>query len=160
MHPARPTLVSSQIRRLARVVILPVSAVVCATLVSACTGLVVGPESAAVTPVPASRDSAYARARRALTAETFTVDVVDSANGHVTATRYPSSSGQLGTAQACRVMLAVDIQGSSESAELSAKSRWLAPQQMAEKAPTVCEQERTEVLTRIQQTVAPTTASR
>ena len=42
-----------------------------------CSGLVAGPEVASTTPVPASRDSAYTRARRGLTAESFTMDVVD-----------------------------------------------------------------------------------
>ena len=45
----------------------------------ACSGLVAGPESRSVTPIPASRDSAYARVRRALQGESFTLDVVDSA---------------------------------------------------------------------------------
>ncbi len=79
----------------------------------ACTGLVAGPESSQVTPVSASRDSAYARARRAMQAETFTVDVADSVGGHIVATRYAGSSAKLGSATACRLKVALDIQGSS-----------------------------------------------
>ena len=58
----------------------------------ACTGLVAGPESSQVTPVSASRDSAYTRARRAMQAETFTVDVADSVGGRIVATRYAGSA--------------------------------------------------------------------
>lgn len=125
---------------------------------SACTGLSAGPAVAATTPVPASRDSAYVRARRALASESFTLDVVDSLGGHITGTRYPSASSKLGSAQICRVMLALDFRGDADSAELASTSRWLAPQAMAESAPKVCEQERAEVLDRIQLTVAPAQA--
>ncbi len=121
----------------------------------ACTGLTAGPEVRAASPVPASRDSAYARVRRALTAETFTLDVVDSLGGHITGTRFPSANSKVGSAQSCRVALALDVRGSADSAELASTSRWLAPEPMAESAPKVCEQERADVLERIQLTVAP-----
>ena len=65
---------------------------VVALLGGGCAGLVAGPEVAATTPVPASRDSAYVRARRGLTTESFTMDVVDSTHGRLTGTRYPSSN--------------------------------------------------------------------
>jgi hypothetical protein len=111
------------------------------SLVTACTGLVAGPESSAVTPVSASRDSAYVRAHRAMQAEAFTV--------------YNSSNAQLGTSPACRVRLALDIQGNAESAQVSTTSRWLAPEPMLEQAPDVCEKERTDVLARVSQTIDP-----
>jgi hypothetical protein len=120
-----------------------------------CTGLTLGPEVSAATPVPASRDSAYVRARRALTTEAFTLDVVDSAGGHITGTRYPSANSKLGSAQACRVMLDLSVRGGADAAQLATTSRWLAPQAMAESATKVCEQERADVLDRIQETVVP-----
>jgi hypothetical protein len=122
---------------------------------SACTGLVAGPESSTQTPVPVSRDSAYVRARRAVTTEAFTLDVVDSLGGRLVGTRYPSSSARLGSAASCRVRLALAIEGNEQQAELGATSRWLAPQGMSDKAPQVCERERTDVLQRIAETVAP-----
>ena len=60
--------------------------------IGACTGLIAGPESSSVTPIPASRDSAYVRARRALQGESFTMDLVDSTRGLLTGTRWPSAS--------------------------------------------------------------------
>ena len=122
---------------------------------AACTGLIAGPESSAVTPVSASRDSAYVRARRAMQAEAFTVDVADSLAGRIVATRYTGSNAQLGTATACRVRLALDIQGNTEKAQVGTTSRWLAPEPMQEKVPKVCEQERADVLTRVTQTIEP-----
>ena len=122
---------------------------------SACTGLRAGPEMSATTPVPASRDSAYVRARRALTAESFTLDVVDSLGGHITGTRYPSANSKLGSSQICRLKLALDFRGGADSAEVASTSRWLAPEAMAESAAKVCEQERADVVERIQLTVAP-----
>jgi hypothetical protein len=123
--------------------------------VGACTGLVAGPESSQVTPVSASRDSAWTRARRAMQAETFTVDVTDSVAGHIVATRYAGSNAKLGSATACRLRVALDVRGSAEAAQVSTTSRWLAPQPMQEQAGEVCEKERTEVLARVAQTIEP-----
>lgn len=123
--------------------------------IGACTGLVAGPESSSVTPVPASRDSAYVRARRALQGESFTMDVVDSAGGRLTGTRYPSSNAQMGSAAACRVALQLQINGDARQAEVASTSRWLAPGRMNDKAPKVCEQERIAVLERANQVLVP-----
>ena len=120
-----------------------------------CTGLMAGPESTAVTPVPASRDSAYVRARRGLQGESFTFDKVDSTGGVLTATRWPSSSARLGTAGACHVSVALRITGDRERAEVSTTSRWIAPGAMADKAPEVCEEERTQVLERTVAVLVP-----
>lgn len=124
-------------------------------LLAACTGLAAGPEVSAVTPVPASRDSAWVRAKRALTAEVFTVDVQDSLQGRITAMRYPSSSAKVGTAAACRVQLALALDGSSDSARVASTSRWIAPEVTSDSNAGVCEQERHETLDRILLVVAP-----
>lgn len=129
--------------------------ILCALSPAACTGLVAGPESSAVTPVSASRDSAYVRARRAMQAESFTVDVADSLAGRITATRYASSTARMGTSTACRVRLALDIQGNTATAQVATTSRWLAPEPMEEQAPKVCEAERKDVLARVSQTIEP-----
>jgi hypothetical protein len=126
-----------------------------AWVTSACTGLVAGPESSTQTPVPASRDSAYVRAHRAVVTEAFTLDVVDSTGGRLVGTRFPSSSARLGSAASCRVRLAMAIGGNEQQAEVEATSRWLAPEGMSDKAPQVCEQERADVLERIAQTLTP-----
>ena len=120
-----------------------------------CTGLAAGPEASAQTPVPVSRDSAWVRARRALTTEAFTVDVVDSTGGRLIGTRYASANTKLGTQPACRMTLALGIRGDAQQSELSSTSRWVASEKMADKAPEVCERERTQVLERIATTVAP-----
>jgi hypothetical protein len=124
-------------------------------LLAACTGLAAGPEVSAVTPVPASRDSAWVRAKRALTAEVFTLDVQDSLNGRITAMRYPSANYKVGTPQACRVGLALAIAGTGDEAKVSSTSRWLAPEMSSETNAKVCEQERQETLDRILAVVAP-----
>ena len=121
----------------------------------ACTGLVAGPESSQVTPVSASRDSVYVRARRAMQAETFTVDLADSVGGHIVATRYAGSSAKLGSATACRLRVALNVQGSNEAVQVATTSRWLAPEPMQQQAPDVCEKERTDVLARVAQTIDP-----
>ena len=126
--------------------------------VGACTGLVAGPETSSVIPVPASRDSAYIRARRALQGESFTLDLVDSAAGRLSGTRWPSVSAQQGTAPACHVTLALQIRGDDGRSEVASTSRWVAPRSMTDKAPTVCEQERTGVLERANQVLVPAPA--
>ena len=123
--------------------------------VTGCTGLAAGPEASAQTPVPVSRDSAWARARRALTSEAFTLDVVDSTGGRLIGTRYASANAKQGTQPACRMTLALGIRGDAGQSELSSTSRWVASEKMADKAPEVCERERTVVLDRINTTVAP-----
>ena len=120
-----------------------------------CTGLAAGPEASAQTPVPVSQDSAWARARRALSSEAFTLDVVDSSGGRLIGTRYASAGAKQGTQPACSMTLALGIRGDAEQAELSSTSRWIASEKMADKAPEVCERERTQVLERIATTVAP-----
>ena len=126
-----------------------------ASVAGACSGLVAGPESRSVTPIPASRDSAYVRARRALQGESFTLDVVDSARGRLTGTRWPSASARQGTSAACHVSVALQIQGDNSRSEVSSTSRWVAPGGMSDKAPTVCEEERSQVLDRTAQVLAP-----
>ena len=122
---------------------------------SACTGLAAGPEAKAQLPVPASRDSAYVRARRAVQAETFTLDMVDSSGGRLAGTRYPSANAKLGSGAACRVTVMMGIQGDAQQANITTTSRWVAPTRMSEQASQVCEQERAQVLERITQTVVP-----
>ena len=121
----------------------------------ACTGLVAGPESSSVTPVPASRDSAYTRARRALQGESFTLDVVDSTGGRLRGTRWPSANAPQGTATACHVSVALKINGDANRSEVAYTSRWIAPGSMSDKAPAVCEQERIQVLERTNQVLVP-----
>lgn len=128
-----------------------------ASMSGACAGLIAGPEVAATTSVPASRDSAYVRARRGLSAETFTMDVVDSSRGHLIGTRYPSRNAQLGTAASCRVVLSLDVAGDTQEAKVSSTSRWVAPDAMSDEAPEVCEQERQQVVERLNLTLAPPT---
>ena len=133
----------------------PLRACALVLLTSSCTGLVTGPESSSVTPVPASRDSAYVRARRALQGESFTMDLVDSSGGRLVGTRWPSSSAQQGSSAACHVSVALQVQGDATSSEVSTTSRWLAPGSMSDKAPKVCEQERSQVLERTAQVLVP-----
>ena len=130
--------------------------VLLASGLGACTGLVAGPETSNVTPVPASRDSAYVRARRALQGEAFTMDLVDSTGGHLIGTRWPSSSAKQGTQAACHVTVALQIEGDQTHSQVASVSRWVAPGGMADKAPTVCETERTQVLERTAQVLVPT----
>jgi hypothetical protein len=124
-------------------------------LLAACTGLTAGPEVNAVTPVPASRDSAWVRAKRALTTEVFTLDVQDSLSGHIKAMRYPSATAKVGTAAACRVQLAMDVNGGADTATVATTSRWIAPEVMAGSKCDICEQDRRETMDRILVVVAP-----
>lgn len=124
-------------------------------LLAACTGLSAGPEVSAVTPVPASRDSAWVRTKRALTAESFTLDVQDSVGGRITGMRYPSATAKVGTQAACRVHLALQLEGAAERSQLSSSSQWIAPATMASGKRDLCEQDRRETLDRILLVVAP-----
>ena len=126
-----------------------------APMSGACTGLVAGSEVPSSATIAVSRDSTYARARRGLSGETFTMDVVDSSRGHLTGTRYPSRNAQLGSSASCRVVLSMDLAGDASQSTVSTTSRWVAPEEMSDKAPQVCEQERQQVLERVAQTLTP-----
>jgi hypothetical protein len=121
----------------------------------ACTGLVAGPERSEVTPVPASRDSAYVRARRALQGESFTMEIVDSTAGRLVGTRWPRSSAPQGSQEACHVSVELQVQGDTEQAEVASKSRWISPGGMSDQAPKLCELERSQVLERTAAVLAP-----
>ena len=83
------------------------------------------------------------------------MDVVDSARGRFTGTRWPSASARQGTSAACHVSVALQIQGDNDRSEASSTSRWVAPGGMSDKSPTVCEEERSQVLERTAQVLAP-----
>jgi hypothetical protein len=83
------------------------------------------------------------------------MDVVDSSRGHLTGTRYPSRNAQLGTSASCRVVLSMDVAGDANASTISTTTRWVAPSEMSDKAPQVCEQERQQVLERVSQTLTP-----
>jgi hypothetical protein len=83
------------------------------------------------------------------------MDVVDSSRGHLTGTRYPSPNAQLGTAASCRVVLAMDLIGDTRESTISTTTRWVSPQAMSDKAPQVCEEERRQVVERLNQTLTP-----
>ena len=91
----------------------------------------------------------------ALQGESFTLDLVDSTGGRLSGTRWPGSNAQLGTATACHVNVALKIRGDATSSEVASTSRWIAPSSMSEKAPKVCEQERSQVLDRTNQVLVP-----
>jgi hypothetical protein len=95
------------------------------------------------------------RAKRALAAEVFTLDVQDSVGGRLAATRYPSASAKLGTTAACRVHLALALDGDASRTQLAATSRWIAPERTTETNGSVCEGERQATLERIQQVISP-----
>jgi hypothetical protein len=126
-----------------------------ALMIASCSGLQAGPDTSSVTPVPASRDSAFVRARRALQGESFTLDLVDSTGGRLSGTRWPGSNARLGTSTACHVGVAMTIRGDANTSEVASTSRWIAPSSMSEKAPKVCEQERSQVLDRTNQVLVP-----
>jgi hypothetical protein len=142
-------------RSTSRVTLLGIASLMSLAVTAGCTGLAAGPVASAQTPVPVSRDTAWARTRRALTSDAFTLDVVDSTHGHLVGTRYASANAKQGTTAACRMTLDLNIRGDAQQAELASTSRWVAPQTMQDKAPEVCDRERTDVLDRINTTVAP-----
>jgi hypothetical protein len=83
------------------------------------------------------------------------MDLIDSTGGRLTGTRWPSASAQQGTRAACHVTVALRIQGDNSSSEVASTSRWVAPGGMSDKAPTVCEEERKQVLDRTGEVLVP-----
>ena len=49
----------------------------------------------------------------------------------------------------------MDVAGDAGESTVSTTSRWVAPDDMSDKAPQVCDQERQQVLERVSQTLTP-----
>lgn len=124
-------------------------------LLPACTGLVAGPAVRTASTVPVPRDSAWARARRAFTAEVLTTDVVDSLSGKLTGLRYPRPTAPATALEICRVQVMLEMNPEAAGTALTWDTRWIAPEALAQD-PAKCDEERLAVLSRIQLTIAPT----
>ena len=124
-------------------------------LLPACAGLVAGPavESASTVAVP--RDSTWARARRAFTAEGLTPDVADSIRGNLTGLRYPKATAPVTAVEACRIQVKMAMRPDGSGTGLTWTTRWIAPEVLAQ-TPAKCDEERLAVLSRIESTIAPT----
>jgi hypothetical protein len=125
-----------------------------ALLLPACAGLVAGPavESASTAPVP--KDSTWARARRAFTAEGMTTDVVDSIRGNLTGLRYPKPTEPVTAVAACRIQVRMAMSPDASGTGITWSTRWIAPEALAQN-PAKCDEERLAVLSRIQSTIVP-----
>lgn len=124
----------------------------------ACTGLVANPAVQSSSTVPVTSDSAWARARRGFTAEVMTVQLADSNTGVLIGRRYPKTSAEPTALERCHVLVHLDLKPSGESTELRWDTQWVAPAAMASSHSKECEEERDGVVSRIQQTIAPTPA--
>src|SRR5262245_34842783 len=125
-----------------------------ALLLPACAGLVAGPAVESSSNVSVSRDSTWARARRAFTAEGMTTAVVDSIHGNLTGLRYPKPTEKVTTVAACRIQVKMAMSPDASGTGISWSTRWIAPEVLAQ-TPAKCDEERLAVLGRIQSTIVP-----
>jgi hypothetical protein len=125
-----------------------------ALLLPACAGLVAGPAVQSSSNVSVSKDSTWARARRAFTAEGMTTDVVDSLRGNLTGLRYPKPTEKVNTVAACRIQVKMAMSPDASGTGITYDTRWIAPEVLAQ-TPAKCDQERLDVLSRIQSTIEP-----
>ncbi len=132
------------------------SALVIVSLAVACTGLVAGNQVSNTTPAQVPRDTAYARARRALQAEVFTFQTQDSVRRQLSAIRYPSASTKAGDPIACRLHLTVAMSDGADQVDVTTTGLWTAPQTPDGRGTAPCDQELTDVMGRIENQIAPT----
>lgn len=125
-----------------------------AILLPACAGLVAGPAVESASTAPVSKDSTWARARRAFTAEGITTDVVDSIRGNLTGLRYPKPTEPVTAVAACRIQVKMAMNPADSGTGIAWSSRWVAPEALAQNS-AKCDEERLAVLSRIQSTIAP-----
>jgi hypothetical protein len=126
-----------------------------ALFLPACAGLVAGPAVESSSTVPVTRDSTWARARRAFTAEGFTPEVADSIRGKFTGLRYPRATAPVTAVESCRIQVNMAMSPGASGTALTWSTRWIAPEALAQN-PAKCDEERVAVLSRIQTTIAPT----
>lgn len=127
---------------------------------AACTGLTAGRETSARLTAPASRDSAWARVKRAMQAEVFTIESQDSLAGEIGGTRYPSPNTTTGSGLACRLRVSLALApASGDSTEISGRGLWTVYKAGRDSGRAVgpCDQELAQTMARLQQAAAPPT---
>ncbi len=116
---------------------------------SACTGLMAGPATSSASVIPAGRDSTWVRARRAMAADFFTLDVADSVAGVISGVRHPKPGVLAMDPYACRLHLTYLMAGGADSTPVQVKQQWAAPAKK-DGTPTVdCAPEMADVVSRM-----------
>ena len=117
---------------------------------SACTGLMAGPATSNASVIAAGRDSTWARARRAMAADFFTLDVADSVAGVMSGVRHPKPGVLPMDPYACRLHLTYTMGPGIDSTPVEVKTQWAAPAKK-DGSPTVdCVPESADVVSRME----------
>jgi hypothetical protein len=117
---------------------------------SACTGLMAGPAATTTAVIPADRDSTWVRARRAMAADFFTLDVADSVGGVMTGVRHPKPGVLAIDPFACRLHVTYALGAGTDSTPVQVTTLWTAPAKQ-DGTPTVdCAPEMADVVSRME----------
>ena len=116
---------------------------------SACTGLMAGPAVSTASVIPAGRDSTWVRARRAMAADFFTLDVADSVAGVMSGVRHPRPGVLAMDPYACRLHVTYAMAPGADSTPVEVRTQWTAPAKQ-DHTPTVdCVPEMADVIGRM-----------
>ena len=116
---------------------------------AACTGLMAGPATSTSSVVPVGRDSTWVRARRAMAADFFTLDVADSVAGVMSGVRHPKPGVLAMDPFACRLHVTYQMAPGTDTTAVEGKQQWTAPAKQ-DGTPTVdCAPEMADVVTRM-----------
>ncbi len=135
------------------------SALLAPVVLAACTGLTAGNPAKLSLTAPVAYDSAWARVKRSMTGEVFTLERQDSIAGVLTGTRYPSPNTKVGSSLACRLKVSVALQPQHDATAISSEGLWTvyAPSQDRARATAPCDEELRETISRIQSAANPPT---
>jgi hypothetical protein len=86
-----------------------------------------GPATSSASVIPAGRDSTWVRARRAMAADFFTLDVADSGAGVLSGVRHPKPGVLAMDPYACRLHVTYAMAPGADSTPVEVKAQWAAP---------------------------------
>lgn len=123
------------------------------TLLPACTGLMAGPTSQASTVVPVGKDSAWVRAKRAMTAEVFSFETQDSANGLLYGVRHPKPGTLEADPLSCRLHVTYRVSGSGGESTVASEALYAVPRGKDGQPTAKCDGEMADALERMAGTI-------
>ncbi|MEO8635391.1 MAG: hypothetical protein ABI587_08960 [Gemmatimonadales bacterium] len=116
---------------------------------TACTELMAGPATSTSSVIPAGRDSTWVRARRAMAADFFTLDIADSVGGVMSGVRHPKPGVLAIDPYACRLHVTYALAAGTDSTPVEVRTQWTAPANQ-DHTPTVdCAPEMADVVSRM-----------
>ncbi|MBK6423515.1 MAG: hypothetical protein IPF77_15105 [Gemmatimonadetes bacterium] len=131
----------------------PLALATACALLPACTGLMAGPSAQASSVAPVGKDSAWVRAKRAMTAEVFSFEVQDSINGLIYGVRHPKPGTLEADPLSCRLHVTYRVSGSAGESTVASEALYAVPKGKDGQPTAKCDGEMADALQRMASTI-------